>query len=464
MSTSSCVTPAIYSAVLPAAFSINPIAAATTRNFITLEAAASAHYELATPWVATGDFEVEFDFASFETSTRPLVSGENESNDGIYMDINGGKLRAFTYVGSGLAELLVSSGAVNDGKLKTAKLRYIGTTASLLINDVEVDSATWNLNGNQKVKFLGKRINRGQGSSSVKMSNLKLTDITTPSNSLTFGLDELTADYELPDENVFGAELFISPSAQSGWIINGDGTYSHSGALSELTVASSNPLKPSTVYEYEITVQGEGTVSVQLGGATTDGDNKSGGLGLNSTSTGFLRANSTITYNAIRIISATTVTVTSISVREVPNALNYVNIATTQDVRDTFTLVDEGWVGTNLITQDVWENPAVAGDQWTYNPVDNAWRLVGDGSLNAFSPLVGSAQPSIMLLQGSLTNVEGSGLTVQADVLNVIDAIGDYSKIIHKSTGLYQQYKRAGGSVNATLTKPTLQQLIEVSP
>lgn len=124
-----------------------------------------------------------------------------------------------------------------------------------------------------------------------------------------------------------------------------------------------------------------------------------------------------------------------------------------------FTKIPEGWEGENLITQYVWENPHTAQGEWAF--ISNQWVLTGTGSSSILRFILD--QPEVMRLRGNCAALSGGDLrTTSGNIGADIDSTGNYSYIIPKSpTALEQIYKRASGSVNATIDKPILKQLLE---
>ena len=122
-----------------------------------------------------------------------------------------------------------------------------------------------------------------------------------------------------------------------------------------------------------------------------------------------------------------------------------------------------GWLSnTELITQDVWENPYTAGNQWTF--ADNKWSLVGLGDANALQHIIGSEQSPFSLLTGIVNSISGTGTGVATQssntAVNTLTSIGSYGFIIDKTLATAQQFKRYGGVMNITLSKPSFKKFM----
>ena len=151
-----------------------------TEVFINLESTASAYYSLSTPWVASGDFEIELDFVSHIVSVgnATLTAGATRGNNSLVSDIDtSGRIRFFAYAGASLQGVMTSNTTGLDDNIQhTVKLRYIGTTASIYIDGVFDKSITWALVGGENIGFFGKRGDDTNFFDGI-ISNVKLTDL-----------------------------------------------------------------------------------------------------------------------------------------------------------------------------------------------------------------------------------------------------------------------------------------------
>jgi hypothetical protein len=118
------------------------------------------------------------------------------------------------------------------------------------------------------------------------------------------------------------------------------------------------------------------------------------------------------------------------------------------------------WLGQELITQAVWESPDNANDQWSFS--NNQWSLDGDGDNNVLSLINSSDQPDRIALSGILTAINGELAVVQTSVFS-LTATGSYYFEFNKEDVVTQQFKRATGPVTATLDKPSIREVLNVT-
>jgi hypothetical protein len=319
----------------------------TTTVFIDLDSTASAHYTLASPKVFAGDFEVHVDFSTTITSGNgTLFSGSTQSEDSIVCDIqSNGAIRFFAFAGTSLQTVITGSiTGLNDGRLHTVILRYVGTTASITVNGVLDSSNTWALTGSEDVGNFGIRENGTNKFDGIE-ANVKLIDITTPANSQYYKLNLLTGNTETSNSNT----------------------------------------------------------------------------------------------------------------------LTYQNIAT--GARDTYALSSDGseWLGSDLITQAVWENPSgIDSAIYTYEAATNTWLMTGDGGFQSLSFLATSNQPESMVVKGYVELISGSGWVAFQSGSTTFGE-GLYEESGNKSDNTSQGFKRSSGVVNARFSKYSLQAKIGIA-
>ena len=311
--------------------------AAITKNFINLLGdPPQAYYELATPWVATGDFEIEVDFSTTNATTQYLVAYNVASPSSNWIGIHNSNYLVIRVANQDYN--ILSTPSLQDGKLHHLKVVRIGAELTTTLDGVEIARVSVNTNS----AYWAKIGERGTGVDFFKgiISDVKLTDITTPANSLSFGLDELTQDYELPDENVFGSELW------DYGVIDVDGT---TAQFQTIAGDSLGNYVDGVVYLAQATWQNL-TGSIRFNGANfnTTVPNSTGVSG--SAEFTFVFAAGEPRRLNVQELSSTGSVADSVtfSVKPVTNVLNYRNIAS--DVRDTYTLTDGDWVGSEAFT------------------------------------------------------------------------------------------------------------------
>jgi len=121
---------------------------------------------------------------------------------------------------------------------------------------------------------------------------------------------------------------------------------------------------------------------------------------------------------------------------------------------------DGNWLGVELITQAVWENPSTVDSEWTF--ANNQWTLTGQGGVNGLVLLSFADQPNVGRLEGNTLSISGGDLRVTIAVTPFVDSTGMYSFDIDKNVSS-QRYARVSGNVNATLGKPSYRELLKVA-
>lgn len=148
---------------------------------------------------------------------------------------------------------------------------------------------------------------------SVKEATLDLLAINLLA---TEGLPTQNAYLPEIQEVVDGTDLWTDPAStiQTGWTDNGGGSYSHAGASSEIR-SGAGQLEEDQLYSVELTVSGAGSITVIAGGTPTEGKNTVAGLTAGDHLFN-IRAEDIASVNALRIVSATSVTVSGINIKE----------------------------------------------------------------------------------------------------------------------------------------------------
>jgi hypothetical protein len=164
-----------------------------SRIFITLDAVLNGHYVLASTWTITGNFELEFDVSTTSTAVQGVLNGSDAANDFVRVEATTGLIR----LAAGGLTALDSTVAVNDGKLNHVRIVAGASGAEIFINGVSdvTDAQDWT---SLDVDAIG-LVNAAAFFDGV-IANVKLTDLDTPANSLTFALDEVTANAETAAE------------------------------------------------------------------------------------------------------------------------------------------------------------------------------------------------------------------------------------------------------------------------
>jgi hypothetical protein len=160
---------------------------------IDLSPTSNGFYTLSTPKIFAADFEIEIDFVSTNQSENQHLTGAVSFNRYEILFSNNNNL--IVYDGSiGASVHNITGLPYLNGKLHTIKATRVGGLQSLFINGTLVASSTRAV-GNATIDCLGSRERTTSFSNGI-ISDVKLTDITTPANSLEFGLDNLTGNTE----------------------------------------------------------------------------------------------------------------------------------------------------------------------------------------------------------------------------------------------------------------------------
>lgn len=173
------------------------------RFFTTLDPGSSGHYTPQNNWVPSGDFRIKFEFSTTAATTQTIVAGNQVSTNSINININSSGVQFFAFVGGSLQTIILSS-AFNDGKLHKGEAVYTGTTAELFIDGISQGTETWALAGTENIANIGRRVGISQFMDGV-ISDITLTDVTTPSNSESWKLDngvEVTTEQSSSGNNI----------------------------------------------------------------------------------------------------------------------------------------------------------------------------------------------------------------------------------------------------------------------
>jgi len=152
----------------------NLILSDKNRFITTLDNARESHWELEEPvTIGKKGFGVYFYFF-IQNNYGALLSGQQESFNGIYIDINAAKIRAYCYVGNDIGELLQSHETLTHNTVYFCALEVDKDGAvSLSIDNTEVDNGTWILSGEENICFWGNRPNRAHISGAIFNCKLK---------------------------------------------------------------------------------------------------------------------------------------------------------------------------------------------------------------------------------------------------------------------------------------------------
>lgn len=117
------------------------------------------------------------------------------------------------------------------------------------------------------------------------------------------------------------------------------------------------------------------------------------------------------------------------------------------------------YLGPELVTQDVWENPnAVHESGWSFNESQNTWALEGDGSYEQLKLLSSTEYPNQYLLSFTVENLSGPFAYLEQNGFVTDD--GTHTFLVGPDDA-GQTFKRNSGIANATLYKPSIREILE---
>lgn len=434
------------------------------RYFIDLDSTANAHYELATPWVASGDFRIHVDFyaSSFLSGDFAFIGSESPVDDFFRLDAsNNGidtKIGGVFYDNDGAFTL--------DDKYHTIIWERIGGTQRIVLDGVEIINRAV-LTSALNVARIGVRDNVSPNYFEGIIANVKLEDLDTPSNTQTYLLNQATANFEYPVENMLGANIINNPDfdTATSWIITGGASISGGEAIIDGTGGQSlvfqNALTQGKTYQIDIDVTfDDGNNNNELWNNNGEIIFEIDGVGMST----FVYHHSIANGNILLRANGGEWRASSISVREVINAATYQNIALSD--RELFTQdANEDWVG-NVNTWD--DPPSLIGSQWTDNG-GGSYTLLSDGSFNTLTNslnseagktykisclISGHSGPGTLRYSNSSSSVfTASSNGVQSEVY-VADGSGDATFVRHT----------AGLALTATVSEITIKRFLEVAP
>ena len=206
---------------------INPFDGLISRYFVTLDPVLNSYYEMAQSITFAGDFEVEVEFSTTNTSNQILIGDSHTSSYYFNMDNNSfnvhiaGAARAFTF----------SSQTPHDGKLHKVKYKLTGTYIEVFLDGVSLGSQIITPYTGVNNFLIGNSNSVNSYFDGI-IANVKFTDKSGASDVVTtFKLDNspaaenYTYSTELLDNNTFpdnaNARQYLV--ATKGWIITDGG-------------------------------------------------------------------------------------------------------------------------------------------------------------------------------------------------------------------------------------------------
>jgi hypothetical protein len=207
---------------------------AITKVLIDLSPTSGGFYSLGTPQVFAGDFDFRWGYVTTASSVNQTVLSSGDVADFLRLkNIGDPSTRSLSVrISNNEVEVPINFG--NDGKFNNFKVTRVGSLISVYLNNLLQGTVNTAWSGNSfTINEMGRLSSNNLQAFEGIISDVKLTDITTPANSLEFKLDQLTANtetnngvtltyqnigtgtsvrgtYTLIDGDYFGSELVVN--------------------------------------------------------------------------------------------------------------------------------------------------------------------------------------------------------------------------------------------------------------
>ena len=206
---------------------INPFDGLISRYFITLDPVLQSHYEMIAPITFAGDFEIEVEFSTTNTSNQILIADSHSAS--YYFRTEGST--GFGVFVAGASFVFTSSININNGKLHKVKFKLVGNSLSCILDGSLLGSQTITPYTGANNFIIGRSNSSALYFDGI-IANAKFTDKSGASDVVTtFKLDNspaaenYTYSTELLDNNTFpdnaNARQYLV--ATKGWIITDGG-------------------------------------------------------------------------------------------------------------------------------------------------------------------------------------------------------------------------------------------------
>ena len=451
----------IRSAIRP---QVRRVAEVARRYFTELSKGANQYYRFDRDFVISGDFEVAFSVYLNQYGNTMFFSGGTGAL-GFELFMNGTGNLSFRYQGSAPSPY-TESAPMPLHEISVVRVVRSGDTVSLVINDRVSFQAE--VAGDVSLRNIGQRY----GSSSFGLDGI-LFDLgiwmggDRSSGERVF-YTSLADSWRMPVSMNTAAEL-----GRELFSVNVDDWTTHNATMTFVgnkvrVTNTANAQGTATIPLHqsagdsiflvtgERTGQGEAWLANPFFGVGTPGYRQTT---LNNGGAFTIRSNTATTGAYVEYELFTIKKV----VNRVPAYLTSVNISASDASQYTFDAATNKWVGDNLLTQSVWENPVTAGADWRFD--HNQWILTGSGDLSVLLFWLAADQPEAFRLSGNVLSLSGEGAGLRATNSSIPDSLitaqGAYSLDSDKTTVVSQLFKRASGVVNATIDKPRFQRLLE---
>lgn len=432
------------------------------RRITTLSKTGNQYYSFPEPYEIVGDFEIAFKAIQSSYGNTMYFSGGTGAN-GFELFMNGTGYISFRHQGKD------PGGTIRITELnKIHAFRVVrkGTTVYLIIDDQVAFVTT--ISGDFSIWTFCSRV----GSTAFGMDGVVFDieiwtggDRTTGENILSSDVDGdwSKTNYVENYSKILGPDILGSPTTVNPpWVDNGNSTYTIDGTQSEFeSLFYFGALEEYSSYIFDVEISGYLSGSVRIFNTDTAGEYLSGDGGFSHLFESM--ANTSINIQADANFVGT-VKFTLKKVDPKTPILTILNISRA-DVEEYAADKNTGkWVGQDVVTQEVWGNPAIAGSEWSF--ADDRWTLNGTGELSALALFLSGNQPNVMRVSGEVYSVTGAGLRATSSALpeSLLSSEGKYSFDVSKDKAVSQLFKRASGVATGILGKPKIQALLEYNP
>lgn len=379
---------------------------ALTRYFTEFTSALSQYGVFTSDVVLTGDFEIELDYYGGPSNgiTNPLVDGDG--SDLLIYVRNG---HAYIQIPSASGVKYLSS-AIEEYKLNTIRVAREGSVYSVTVNNnapVTLDVPDFTDEGINEICRYNSNYLDGIP------ANLKIwNDGDRDTGTLVIDCpmaDDPTSPYFVNEAAVLGSDV-LAISGGASWTEAPSGTYTETGDFTSFL-----DLGGIAGNSYLLTYEDAIDANVDNGTFSKSIPDGSGSV--------------TVSGGAVapRILGPNGAVITPNSLKEIPSSTPYITKVNLSEADTTlYTQVDDGWVGSEL-----WVNPATLGSTWSnlgggVYSTDGS-KLVSNltGSLSLVNGNTYRFSSTLdALIQGNITLINGTDLTLGQNVQDIIPTIG----------------------------------------
>ena len=375
---------------------INPFDGLISRYFVTLDPVLNSYYEMAQPITFAGDFEVEVEFSTSNTTSNLVIAS---GNNGTYIQLRGAGDIALKFGGTYIS--FNNLDAHKDGKLHKIKGISAGNITHLYIDGIKQGSGIANGGATDSFQYIGS-LDGGQQEFDGIIANAKFTDKSGASDVVTtFRLGNSPA----AENYIYGGELVANGDFSdgatgwnlgTGWALVESKMTKVSGVNSSLRMTSvANTLTVGGSYEVSFSIEHTAGIldRVYLTGSSTQF------LGITASGDYSYVLIADSTSLSARFISGSSFegSIDNISVKEITNyteanaaseiEYSQENVFGAEEVvNGDFANGSSGWTGLEVVNGYARVNSAGAGSQSLTLTNGKTYRLTLDINAKGVSP------------------------------------------------------------------------------